>query len=90
MVTGFLPYPNIPHDKDLAVKICNGLRPKIPFHTPKLITRMIMRCWDARLKKYYNDYRLANSTTPTPLNCQTHPQAIYTSRLLDFSKLPKP
>ncbi|RHZ85426.1 hypothetical protein Glove_66g83 [Diversispora epigaea] len=33
---------------------------------------------------------LASSTTTTPLNYQTHPQAIYTSRLLDFSKLPKP
>ncbi|RHZ73049.1 hypothetical protein Glove_233g18 [Diversispora epigaea] len=131
MITGFPPYPDIPHDKDLAMKICNGLRPKIPFHTPKLITRMIMRCWDARvthrptfkelydeLYKYYFDYRdylregknkdskiviqienfkklsknlgLTNTTTTTPLNYQTHPQAIYTSRLLDFSKLPKP
>ncbi|RHZ78466.1 hypothetical protein Glove_164g32 [Diversispora epigaea] len=125
MITGFPPYPDIPHDKDLAMKICNGLRPKIPFHTPKLITRTIMRCWDARvtnrptfkelfqeLWKYYDDYfdnknseigiqienskklsrnlGLINSTTPTPLNYQTHPQAIYTSRLLNFSKLPKP
>ncbi|RHZ78485.1 hypothetical protein Glove_164g59 [Diversispora epigaea] len=124
MITGFPPYSDIPHDKDLAMKICNGLRPKIPFHTPKLITRMIMRCWDARvthrptftelkdeLWKYYKDYRdkdseiriqienpeklsknlgLINSTTPTPLNYQTHPQAIYTSRLLNFSKLSKP
>ncbi|RHZ83801.1 hypothetical protein Glove_87g236 [Diversispora epigaea] len=130
IVTGFPPYPDIPHDKDLAMKICNGLRPKIPFHIPKLITRMIMRCWDARvtnrptfkeledeLDKYYNDYRnyisegknseigiqikkaeefSANqestntTTTTTPLNYQTHPQAIYTSRLLNFSNLPKP
>ncbi|RHZ59199.1 hypothetical protein Glove_365g80 [Diversispora epigaea] len=125
MITGFPPYPDIPHDNELALKICNGLRPKIPFHTPKLITRMIMRCWDARvtnrptimeleeeLGKYYDDYRddndseiriqienseklsknlgLINSTTTTPLNYQTHPQAIYTSRLLNFSKLPKP
>ncbi|RHZ55694.1 hypothetical protein Glove_411g23 [Diversispora epigaea] len=126
IVTGFPPYPDIPHDKDLAMKICNGLRPKITFHTPKLITRMIMRCWDARvthrptfkelrneLMKYSSesDYRykdseigiqienseklsknlgLKNSATTTPLNYQTHPQAIYTSRLLDFSKLPKP
>ncbi|RHZ75583.1 hypothetical protein Glove_212g209 [Diversispora epigaea] len=37
MITGFPPYPDIPHDKDLAMKICNGLRPKIPFHIPKLI-----------------------------------------------------
>ncbi|RHZ43776.1 hypothetical protein Glove_856g52 [Diversispora epigaea] len=49
MIMGFPPYPDIPHDKDLAMKICNGLRPKIPFHIPKLITRMIMRCWDARV-----------------------------------------
>ncbi|RHZ88783.1 hypothetical protein Glove_21g205 [Diversispora epigaea] len=135
MITGFPPYPDIPHDEDLAIKICNGLRPKIPFHTPKLITRTIMRCWDARvthrptfeelhdeLEKYYIDYEnylwerknknseiviqikkaeefsanqdstntTTNSTTTTPLNYQTHPQAIYTSRLLNYSRLPKP
>ncbi|RHZ87507.1 hypothetical protein Glove_33g49 [Diversispora epigaea] len=131
VITGFPPYPDIPHDEDLAIKICNGLRPKIPFHTPKLITRIIMRCWDARvthrptfkelydeLYKCYEDYyyyvsrgrnkdseiviqikkaeefsanqESTNTTTTTPLNYQTHPQAIYTSRLLNFSKLPKP
>ncbi|RHZ85403.1 hypothetical protein Glove_66g113 [Diversispora epigaea] len=134
MITGYLPYPDIPHDEDLAIKICNRLRPKIPFHTPKLIIRIIMRCWDARvtnkptfkelyieLLKYYWDYdgylregknkdseigiqikkaeefsanqELTNTTTTTiktPLNYQTHPQAIYTSRLLNYSKLPKP
>ncbi|RHZ83697.1 hypothetical protein Glove_88g3 [Diversispora epigaea] len=131
IVTGFPPYPDIPHDKDLAIEICNGLRPKIPFHTPKFITRIIMRCWDARvthrptfnelyneLRKYSNDYfyyfnegrnqdseiviqikkaeefsanqETTNATTTTPLNYQTHPQAIYTSRLLNYSKLPKP
>ncbi|RHZ63145.1 hypothetical protein Glove_332g18 [Diversispora epigaea] len=125
IVTEFPPYPDIPHDKDLAMKICNGLRPKIPFRTPKLITRMIMRCWDARvtlrptfeelyyeLKKYYGDYvregknkeigiqikkaaelsanQESTNTTTTTLNYQTHPQAIYTSRLLNFSNLPKP
>ncbi|RHZ65267.1 hypothetical protein Glove_318g40 [Diversispora epigaea] len=50
------------------MKICNGLQPKIPFQTPKLITRMIMS-WDAhvrqrstfgesknKLKNYHNDY----------------------------------
>ncbi|RHZ75656.1 hypothetical protein Glove_212g231 [Diversispora epigaea] len=30
------------------------------------------------------------TTTTTSLNYQTHPQAIYTSRLLNYSKLPKP
>ncbi|RHZ64791.1 hypothetical protein Glove_320g37 [Diversispora epigaea] len=154
IVTGFPPYPDIPHDQDLAMNICNGLRPKIPFHTPKLITRTIMRCWDARvthrptfeelnkeLYKYYDDYRdyldkeknkdseiviqikkveelsanqnyslrsiwknishilvhwgeessnTVTSTTTTHLNYQTHPEAIYTSRLINYSSLPKP
>ncbi|RHZ88846.1 hypothetical protein Glove_21g78 [Diversispora epigaea] len=132
LITGFAPYYDVPHDRDLARQICNGLRPKIPFHTPKLITRMIMRCWDARVThrptfkelerefcEYhidYNDYleygknrdsefiiqikkaeefsanqESTNTTaTTTPLNYETHPQAIYTSRLLNYSKLPKP
>ncbi|RHZ64806.1 hypothetical protein Glove_320g141 [Diversispora epigaea] len=107
------------------MKIYNRLQPKIPFYIPKLITRMIMRCWDARVthrptfnelydelrKYYYDDYydyldkeknkdseigiqikkaekfsaknqesiNTATTTTTTPLNYQTHPQAIYTS-----------
>ncbi|RHZ88990.1 hypothetical protein Glove_19g280 [Diversispora epigaea] len=60
MVTGFPPYPDIPHDNDLALKICNGLRPKIPFHTLKLITRIIMRPTfeelEDELYKHYDAY----------------------------------
>ncbi|RHZ80045.1 hypothetical protein Glove_139g189 [Diversispora epigaea] len=122
MITGFRPYPDVPHDEELALKICNGLRPKIPFHTPKLITQVIMRCWDARiahrptfeglcheLSKYCSDCFMrtgvigiqikeaeefsenqTTTTTTTSINYKTHPQAIYTSRLLNFSNLPKP
>ncbi|RHZ47389.1 hypothetical protein Glove_583g7 [Diversispora epigaea] len=149
IVTGLAPYYDIPHDRDLARKICNGLRPKIPFHIPKLITKLVMRCWDARvihrptfeelskeLQVYNYDYfynksyfykstneitiqikqaenfkknqekgrfwslvrcnkskSSKNSTTPTsitPTNYKAHPEAIYTSRLLNYSSLPKP
>ncbi|RHZ83343.1 hypothetical protein Glove_97g107 [Diversispora epigaea] len=125
IITGLPPYHNISHDKDLAFKICNGFRPKIPFHIPKLVTQIIMRCWDARityrptfdelyeeLYKYFVYYRendknnnneitiqikeaeefSKNQTTDTitSMNYKTHPQAIFTSRLLDFSNLPKP
>ncbi|RHZ83308.1 hypothetical protein Glove_97g64 [Diversispora epigaea] len=121
IITGIPPYHDVSHDKDLAYKICNGLRPKIPFYTPKLITQVIMRCWDARityrptfknlkkeLYKYYNDYfkntseiriqikkaeefsKNQTTTATTPANYKTHPQAIYTSRLLDFPNLPEP
>ncbi|RHZ64772.1 hypothetical protein Glove_320g54 [Diversispora epigaea] len=135
IITGFAPYYDIPHDIDLARKICNGLRPKIPFHIPKLITGLIMRCWDARVTHrptfkelleevwtYYLDYVKSisknnneitvqikqakkisktkgkdflnlirgNKSTPTPMNYKTHPEAIYTSRFLNYSSLPKP
>ncbi|RHZ80699.1 hypothetical protein Glove_132g232 [Diversispora epigaea] len=40
-------------------------------------------------EKLSKNLGLINSTTPIPLNYQTHPQAIYTSRL-NFSKLLKP
>lgn len=57
--TGNLAYHDISHNYDLALQICNGLRPKIPFHTPRLITRMIMQCWDARpsYRPLYDDLR---------------------------------
>ncbi|RHZ88646.1 hypothetical protein Glove_21g69 [Diversispora epigaea] len=126
LIIGFAPYYDVPHDRDLARQICNGLRPKIPFHTPKLITGIIMRCWDARdthrptfeelneelakhIRNYWeNNYQnyneitiqidnaemfskyLTNTTTTNPYNYQTHPEAIYTSRLLNYSGLPNP
>ncbi|RHZ88624.1 hypothetical protein Glove_21g179 [Diversispora epigaea] len=139
-ITGFAPYYDVPHDINLARQICNGLRPKIPFHTPKLITGIVMRCWDARvphrptfeelyeeLDKYHIDYKENNyknnneitiqidnsenfpknetkkrgrlwkwirgdsaSTSTTPYDYQTHPEAIYTSRILNYSNLPEP
>ncbi|RHZ79097.1 hypothetical protein Glove_151g144 [Diversispora epigaea] len=128
IVTGISPFYDIPHDRDLARQICDGLRPKIPFYIPKSITRIIMRCWDARIThrptflelynelwRYYKNYeannfknnyeitiqienseklfkshKSTNSTIPIPMNYKTHPEAIYTSRLLDYSSLPKP
>lgn len=126
MVTGFPPHSDVPHDEYLALRICNGLRPKIPSHIPKLITRLIMQCWDARvdyrptfeelykkLNKYSLDYReyiCQNNSekkeitvqieeyikfeeplaSPFPINYARHPEAIYTSRFLAYSNLPKP
>ncbi|RHZ82371.1 hypothetical protein Glove_109g377 [Diversispora epigaea] len=45
-----------------------------------------------KAEEFLANQELTNTTTTTttPLDYQTHPQAIYTSRLLDFSKLPKP
>ncbi|RHZ76526.1 hypothetical protein Glove_196g19 [Diversispora epigaea] len=34
MITGFPPYPDIPHDEDLAIKICNGFIPAAQIQNP--------------------------------------------------------
>ncbi|RHZ60314.1 hypothetical protein Glove_355g55 [Diversispora epigaea] len=50
ILTGIPPFHNVPHDIDLALKICNGYRPEIPSHmtTPQLLVDKMKRCWDAK------------------------------------------
>ncbi|RHZ84584.1 hypothetical protein Glove_79g88 [Diversispora epigaea] len=50
ILTGIPPFYDIPHDKDLAFKICNGYRPEIPSHIaiPRLLVDIMKRCWDAK------------------------------------------
>ncbi|RGB40483.1 kinase-like domain-containing protein, partial [Rhizophagus diaphanus] len=45
--TGFPPYYDIAHDEFLAMKICNGLRPKSNYKVPQFIFDIINHCWDA-------------------------------------------
>ncbi|POG64370.1 kinase-like domain-containing protein [Rhizophagus irregularis DAOM 181602=DAOM 197198] len=127
--TGFPPYYDIAHDEYLAMKICNGLRPKSNYKIPQLIFDIINQCWDADplkrpnanelqvllLKLYFGiesnkvdsviygqvkeadeinkkssiPIQLPLSSTST-LSYLTHPQAVYTSRILDFKNLPEP
>ncbi|CAB5374871.1 unnamed protein product [Rhizophagus irregularis] len=105
------PYNNIPHNHALAIKICKGLRPNIFKYTPKLLSDLITKCWDAKAENRptakelyqeldeldyagydeYNDKIKLNRTSERrSSNIQTHPQAIYTSRLLNFKNLPEP
>ncbi|CAB4442371.1 unnamed protein product [Rhizophagus irregularis] len=127
--TGFPPYHDIAHDEFLAMKICQGLRPKCDYKIPQLVVDVINQCWDAdplkrpnadeltklfyelfiKLKQSEVDsviYRQvketdeinkkSSSTVQSPLSSTstlsyiTHPQAVYTSRLLNFKNLPEP
>ncbi|GBB87505.1 hypothetical protein RclHR1_00140009 [Rhizophagus clarus] len=127
--TGLPPYHDISHDEFLAMKICQGLRPKCNYKIPQLIFDMINQCWDANpLKRpkanelsdslndlyrvtrnelnrtIYNQIKEVNEINENSsylsssssflssgsLSFITHPQAIYTSRLLDFKNLPEP
>ena len=123
--TGYPPYHDIEHDDTLAIKICNGQRPKSNYKIPQLVLDIIKQCLDAdplkrpkvkELNKIflylyadlYHDrkdseiYKQAeeadeiNKNLPSSssltgaLSYTTHPQAIYTSRLLNFKNLPEP
>jgi serine/threonine protein kinase len=45
--TGLPPYHDVAHDEFLAMKICQGLRPKSNYKIPQLIFDIINQCWDA-------------------------------------------
>jgi serine/threonine protein kinase len=47
LCTGLPPYYDIAHDEFLAIKICQGLRPKSNYKIPQLILDVIQKCWDA-------------------------------------------
>ena len=125
VINGLPPYHDMAHDEFLAVKICQGLRPKFNIKIPQLLEDLFNQCVDADplkrptaedlCKKFYqwqDEVRLDknseirkqikeadkfNKKQPTSTNLSdteftyvTHPQAIYTSRLLNFKNLPEP
>ncbi|RHZ87728.1 hypothetical protein Glove_31g30 [Diversispora epigaea] len=98
LITGYPPYYKIPHNSDLALKICQGLRPKIPSEVSKIMTRLIEECWDADPKKrptskqlftILNKWSMSSAfgkfilPTSTLPSYKLHPEAIYTSRLFN-------
>src|ERR1043165_8901155 len=49
--TGKPPYGNVPHDENLALAICNGLRPRVAKGTPRCYIDLTNRCLDANPEK---------------------------------------
>ncbi|GES97203.1 kinase-like domain-containing protein [Rhizophagus clarus] len=47
VISGLPPYHDISHDNSLAVKICQGLRPRFNIKVPQLIVHLIKRCLDS-------------------------------------------
>jgi len=122
---GLPPYHDMAHEDLLALKICQGFRPKFNIKVPQLIEDIAKKCVDAdplkrptaeylkeTFEQWYLDVLDENSEirkqineadefnkkqpsfTKSPINTEftytTHPQAIYTSRLLNFNNLPEP
>jgi serine/threonine protein kinase len=117
------PYHDIAHEELLAIKICQGLRPRFNIKVPRLIEDIAKQCVDAdplerpsaeylkeifdqwcdlvyykkdsEICKQINEVDIINEKQPffvksEKLTYTIHPQAIYTSRLLDFDNLPEP
>ncbi|RIB22480.1 kinase-like domain-containing protein, partial [Gigaspora rosea] len=85
--TGYPPYHDIPHDFILATQICLGRRPEISYKKTELYKQA------EEIKNSGKNsliHEQVNQTKSTRFNYQTHKQAIYTSRSLNFQKLPKP
>ncbi|POG67718.1 hypothetical protein GLOIN_2v1644661, partial [Rhizophagus irregularis DAOM 181602=DAOM 197198] len=126
VISGLPPYHDVSHDKNLAIKICQGLRPRFNIKVPQLIVNLIKRCLDANplnrptanevkkvlgqwqkeslkleykqdteLQKEIREAEEINNNLPTSsipltnLSYETHSEAVYTSRLLNFNNLPE-
>lgn len=46
LFSGLPPYLDLDYDACLALKICDGQRPKFKFKIPQLLEDLINRCWD--------------------------------------------
>src|SRR5437660_8270810 len=49
--TGQQPFYNIAHDRNLAFKICEGVRPSFSINTPKFYIKLAYKCMDANPDK---------------------------------------
>ncbi|GBB83873.1 hypothetical protein RclHR1_10530006 [Rhizophagus clarus] len=47
LFSGLPPYHDVGHDINLAMKICQGLRPRFTIKVPQLIVQLIKRCLDS-------------------------------------------
>ncbi|RHZ46364.1 hypothetical protein Glove_624g29 [Diversispora epigaea] len=68
VLTSYPPYYNIPHDVNLVMKICKGLKPEIKCEIPQFLKEIMEKCWNfeplerstvaelrSQLEKYLSD-----------------------------------
>ncbi|EXX57695.1 Cdc15p [Rhizophagus irregularis DAOM 197198w] len=127
-ISGLPPYHDLSNDENLAIKICQGLRPRFKIKVPQLIVHLVKKCLDenpsnrptseeiknilyiwchdfnnqTELKKQIEEAEEINykysAESISPINLgllsyksnKTRSEAIYTSRLINFNKLPEP
>ncbi|CAB4433024.1 unnamed protein product [Rhizophagus irregularis] len=104
VISGLPPYHDVSHDENLAIKICQGLRPRCKFIKSAEEIIEILDKWNDELtnnqselngeireaEEINNNNLSTGNTLLTDLSYETHPEATYTSRLLNFNNLPEP
>jgi serine/threonine protein kinase len=60
VISGLPPYHDVCHDENLAIKICQGLRPRFNIKVPQLIVHLIKRCLDANPLNRPTIYEITN------------------------------
>src|SRR5438477_292355 len=64
VATGKLPFANCAHDQNLALSICNGIRPKINENeAPKCYIDLMRKCWDQNPDNRPNAIEIGRSIT---------------------------
>jgi serine/threonine protein kinase len=108
VISGLPPYHDVSHDENLAIRICQGLRPRFNIKVPRLIVHLIKKCLDTNplnrptaeeIEEILRNWRdnnvtklFKNTKLPTSgrgILYETHSEAVYTSRLLNFDNLPE-
>ncbi|GBB88508.1 hypothetical protein RclHR1_15020001 [Rhizophagus clarus] len=85
--SGQPPFINFEHDCDLALKIINGMRPKVIPGTPLEYKKLMEQCWDADPTKRPNIEDLLHifKDLPEPRNATEEEQEAYHSSQLSLS-----
>ncbi|CAG8733750.1 14871_t:CDS:2, partial [Acaulospora morrowiae] len=95
------PFSNVAHDASLALEVTLGMRPAIAPGTPKKYAELMKLCWDVdpvkrpsaeelvkKLEELMNDRNINSSTPKIDIEeMPTHPEACFTSRILEFPHL---
>ncbi|GBC40248.2 kinase-like domain-containing protein [Rhizophagus irregularis DAOM 181602=DAOM 197198] len=102
VISGLPPYHDVSHNINLSIKICQGLRPRFNIKVPQLIVHLIKKCLDANplirptvneIKEILDKWRYYENKSEIGEQIKEADEindTVYTSRLLNFDKLPEP
>ncbi|EXX50565.1 hypothetical protein RirG_269570 [Rhizophagus irregularis DAOM 197198w] len=94
MISGVPAFNDVPHDFNLSLAICKGLRPRVIDDTEPEYVELMKRCWDSdpskrpTAKELFEYFRNWRKTVPVPenkLSVINYSRTLYTSRKINYS-----